>query len=1236
MLCLISEGTKGASEELFEDDNAVIAKSHRPVLVQFAPLEVTDQHSLSPAHAAAATSIDNSRTSPTQDADLMQQSTRVMSASHISNMGQLSSSISTLRTSAHTFASIHLPNLSFSHIAHVSATSSDHIKHHISHLTPHHPHTPRSHQQQLEHSNSNAVPQSLQRPQMRGAHQSPHLSPRVPPQDVSPTSAAVISPTHISCTFDQKSPAYSPDDVFGVFSDGDDFLELKSSTLEDTDAWTEADGVGLGIGTFYSDDHGTGVPPLPHAHASAAVKPLTVAPADKNRGDLPGLAKSARDRSMLMHKARLEHFRDKQEISNLRQQQALERRQFLADHQNLRQAASWSVMVLLALSGSTFQRIAFDLTARRRRRQRAGGVHVYPVVLLGMRRALRRARLRLHLNNAQYAPPSIISLRSDRVLAMFDEQQLSRIIPTMTLRYFFPNEAIIIIGCEDDEGYVLANGAADITMSTSNLGRVHPGMVFGTAGMISGEMRSASVVARGEGCLAWVMKRSAFDIPSESAVVNASLEALAQLRETNFHCVYKPLLGAAGLRSFPLFHGLPYETLTNLIANAAPRVVGSGTVIADPRQPVSTVSHLFLLKGYVSVKCSAISLTPPEGGEERLTIAGEMRNAIDLPKRTGGKRDRASSMPHPAILLGEETKGLHPPHRWEGRDEYRVCAPALLNVSSLFFPGGLVQTPPFVITAITNCDFMSLSRESLLQPQDAAVLRRNALNAHAEFTEVETKRDVAMRLIDVMTPLFPKEPLAQSTLAQLRCSAATDSFLGPMSYEKWVYTSGETVRFDRSSKFMLNIVIDGTLVPTTEPTGMPMGVRAGASTSVGLVWPSLPDAWFAARDVSVIASTRTVCVRLPRRDVMSWFCRALPNHEHFREACLIFATNTSAVNRLAFVHGCSMFDLDCNVFPDANCPLLNAAARQFTRDARNRGLSCSASDASVADVLRSALNYVEEKLLNLQRDNRSNDDDDAFPTRVTEVLDNARAVGRRVFAPKQWKCSDTAQDVSPPASPHWFFEPSPPLSVSPHGSISPSIFSTSSPTTTTMTGLKQQEAVAPTKFQVRPIQTALTHVSSIPKVSPTSQLAPSPQPPRESPPLVISCRSFTQFTKFGSTSPKGGALPPASTTLISSPRSFASLPTPSHSQGGLTERNAPHVTVTDQSIPRRTPMVVSSPSLRPLTTASPRPRGMGSSASGSTSSAGVLSPRVLTSTTSGRFLPAGAGGVSKGVQQNRE
>ncbi|CUG86666.1 Hypothetical protein, putative, partial [Bodo saltans] len=145
--------------------------------------------------------------------------------------------------------------------------------------------------------------------------------------------------------------------------------------------------------------------------------------------------------------------------SRERQTNAVERKMFLAEHRTLQLSASWLTFVELSRFAMRLNAAAEFARMLRQRRARRG---VAPLVVLRLRQALRRARTRIQGRGAPR--PAIAALRADKLLNLFPDAQLQYAIDRMTLKYFFENENIIMMGSEDDEAYVLHSGVADVLM----------------------------------------------------------------------------------------------------------------------------------------------------------------------------------------------------------------------------------------------------------------------------------------------------------------------------------------------------------------------------------------------------------------------------------------------------------------------------------------------------------------------------------------------------------------------------------------------------------------------------------------------------------------------------------------------------------------------------------------------------------------------------------------------------
>ncbi|CUG86659.1 Hypothetical protein, putative, partial [Bodo saltans] len=132
--------------------------------------------------------------------------------------------------------------------------------------------------------------------------------------------------------------------------------------------------------------------------------------------------------------------------SQRRQAEALERKVFYGEHRNLQKFVSWLTYCSHAAIASTMLDILGKWRANKLKRERRKGVN--PLVALRLRQALRRARTRIQGRGVPR--PTIAALRADKLLNLFPDPQLQYAIDRMTLKYFFENENIIMMGSEDD------------------------------------------------------------------------------------------------------------------------------------------------------------------------------------------------------------------------------------------------------------------------------------------------------------------------------------------------------------------------------------------------------------------------------------------------------------------------------------------------------------------------------------------------------------------------------------------------------------------------------------------------------------------------------------------------------------------------------------------------------------------------------------------------------------------
>lgn len=299
----------------------------------------------------------------------------------------------------------------------------------------------------------------------------------------------------------------------------------------------------------------------------------------------------ARQRAMETRRQDYEQKKRMLLVSSSRREEAKERRELIGDQKTITRVLCWAAMVQCALSAKSFA-----TTVVESRKDEVSRHKFHPHIAIFIRRPLRRARLKLYGGNAQR--PTLAGLRFDKLLNLFSDAQLNHSCSKFFLRYYFLNETIIFMGSEDDEAYVLAEGTADVMMGQTCVFTMKAGMSFGTVGMITGEPRTASIVARSHPCLVWCIKRKEFEAykSSNDSQVQKAHEMIAELRESNLRNVYKNLMKPSFLRTFPTLANVGDDLLTTLIQSGRPRVIPTGEVYTSAMSS-DKAPHMFLLRG---------------------------------------------------------------------------------------------------------------------------------------------------------------------------------------------------------------------------------------------------------------------------------------------------------------------------------------------------------------------------------------------------------------------------------------------------------------------------------------------------------------------------------------------------------------------------------------------------------------------------------------------------------------
>ena len=188
--------------------------------------------------------------------------------------------------------------------------------------------------------------------------------------------------------------------------------------------------------------------------------------------------------------------------------------------------------------------------------------------------------------------------------------------------------------------------------------------------MISGEPRTASIVARGE-CLVWCINRATFEqrvAAVDSRVAEGAHAIIRDLRKTNIRSVYKNLLCHSFLSSFPILHGVSSDTTQSLIGHMAPRVCRSGEVLCDPSVLHQNTTFYFVLRGKLRVKLPQGRSALPHG----VSMQEILGRVLDVPRPKRSALAGSSSQQQLPVALQQMAAS------WEMRhnDRHHTAVPS--------------------------------------------------------------------------------------------------------------------------------------------------------------------------------------------------------------------------------------------------------------------------------------------------------------------------------------------------------------------------------------------------------------------------------------------------------------------------------------------------------------------------------------------------------------------------------
>lgn len=581
--------------------------------------------------------------------------------------------------------------------------------------------------------------------------------------------------------------------------------------------------------------------------------------------------KQVKDRRAQLNQSFRREREQNLEGSRIRLEIAAERKVVMSLQMTTQRHWAWAALCHMSFFATTLVTASRAATDRQRR-----NTLLLPMVHILARRWLRYTRMKRLQSTVK--KPLLTEIRLDRTLGLFSDAHLGYLLTHLTLRYYFENETIIFMGCEDDECFVLASGAVDVIVGHTVVSRLTAaGVVFGSVGMISGEPRTASIIARTP-TLVWVCTRAKFEeFGMTDNRVQDALAIIADLRQNNLRAVYKRYISANYLGTFSPMKDLSSSTIDALLMQAAPLVTKAGVRILQPYSVTNVATHrcFFLLRGSIKIIFSSAlnahgaPMLPVAPGSSSAssssksaqstsistTLREYVQRLVQFPLR--GARvtfaeEAAKESVHPALVPLDVPSAVS--SLSDGSAVVTLKGPLIMNMYSLIVNDAL----PFSVETVGGCDMLYVTRQQLmaLDPVEIDNVRRRCVDLHREFLLPLPPRGLRMAIC--------RGALSAAAHSYLKGLDVKKLHVRPPEQESAVLCPGDTLLFDPEHGMVAYIIIRGQLQGVTAPpNGEPY------------LWPDLHLVYFGSVNAKATALTQMDVLRVQRRDIVDWLVTQL-------------------------------------------------------------------------------------------------------------------------------------------------------------------------------------------------------------------------------------------------------------------------------------------------------------------------------------------------------------------------